>query len=714
MLWGFDWLNETPLLPDKILMKNFLKVLCLVTLAFNVTYGAVYRTGVAEGSVTYTGGGSSSGGPTNGMTGTEVTNTVNGLVPPMINSVSNSLLTGDKSVNVTLENWARYLNRGSNAVLLALGDSTGLYSVDYLKNPIEHYLGSNGVMAGSFSPIELGGAYTNMSSALGTNATAAAATNWPGTYYLLGTNTVDGPGYVATTNYGSANNGAIWSDTFRAYIGKSPSAGTLMWQTQTNGSAWTTRAIINANGTYGIVATQVVISPLGWYRSRLIYSNAGPTMVFGIEQFDGTATGRGLRMLDLTMAGSVLGQLTNISTNVLGPALALMNPAVVSIENRDSAPEYANGLPLVKQLFTNWIPNADVVLVGVGPQAASDSTLVAQNDVARGFAQSNSWTYVDMRALPNYATYQTLTNFYGVGDGGGVHYPDAARRAQATWMMKRLPILDNAFITGLYVGGAPSLSPPEGGRYFEPRKATNNLTGNLGIDGFATVGTYLEANGSFLYGGASSGLVLANRSSPTDAGSRWTLYNSGGTLIHYYGGDIFEQNVSAGNYRFSPSASGSAASRLGDSGKAWAWLFASNVNVLGNQTNVGTIYANQARFDMGGLHSVVITNAGANNPQIDFQFNKSSRNSIQGNMGSGYDFQFIANGNNTMIVGPNTVTVRTNLQANGITIYKSNSITASAVAAAITNGDFGTIVISNGLHHFWMSNNVMGWKLAAP
>jgi len=58
--------------------------------------------------------------------------------------------------------------------------------------------------------------------------------------------------------------------------------------------------------------------------------------------------------------------------------------------------------------------------------------------------------------------------------------------------------------------------------------------------------------------------------------------------------------------------------------------------------------------------------------------------------------------------------VLSNLTTVGITIYKSNSITAAAVAAAITNGDFGSIVISNGLHHFWMSNNVMGWKLAAP
>jgi len=50
----------------------------------------------------------------------------------------------------------------------------------------------------------------------------------------------------------------------------------------------------------------------------------------------------------------------------------------------------------------------------------------------------------------------------------------------------------------------------------------------------------------------------------------------------------------------------------------------------------------------------------------------------------------------------------------GATIWRSNTVTAAAVVAAITNGDFGSIVISNGLHHFWMSNNVMGWKLVAP
>jgi len=46
----------------KNLVVTFLKVVCVLTLAFNVCYGAVYRTGVAEGSVTYSGGGSSSGG----------------------------------------------------------------------------------------------------------------------------------------------------------------------------------------------------------------------------------------------------------------------------------------------------------------------------------------------------------------------------------------------------------------------------------------------------------------------------------------------------------------------------------------------------------------------------------------------------------------------------------------------------------------------------
>ena len=50
----------------------------------------------------------------------------------------------------------------------------------------------------------------------------------------------------------------------------------------------------------------------------------------------------------------------------------------------------------------------------------------------------------------------------------------------------------------------------------------------------------------------------------------------------------------------------------------------------------------------------------------------------------------------------------------GFTVYKSNTVTAAQCAAAITNGDFGRVVISNGLYSFWMSNNVMNWKLAAP
>lgn len=655
---------------------------------------------VAHAAVTPGGGGGGGGGPTNGMTGAQVTNAINGTLV-----ASNTiLLNGDLTVNPSLENWARYLNRGSNATMLALGDSTGLYTLDYLRGPIEHYLGSNGVLAGSFSPIELAGAYTNLGS--------ASSTNWPGTYYILGTNSSDGPGALATTNYGSANNGAIWSDTFRAYVGKSPSAGTLMWQTQTNGGAWVNRAIINANGTYGIVATQLVVSPIGWYRSRLIYSNAGPTEVYGLEQLDGTSTGRGARFFDLTMAGSTLSQLTNIATNVLGPALQLLNPAVVWLENRDSGVIYSNSLAAFRSLVTNWIPAADVVLVGVGPQTSNDSDLVAQNAVAREWARTNKWTYLDMRALPNYASYFTVTNFYGVGDGGGIHYPDTARRAQATWAMKRLPILDNAFITGLYVGGAPSLSPPPGGRYFEPRKSTNNLSGNLGVDGFATVGTYLEASGSFLYGGASSGLVLANRSSPTDAGSRWTLYNSGGTLIHYYGGDIFEQNVSAGNYRFSPTTSGSAASRLGDSGKAWAWLFASNVNVLGNQTNKGTIY-------IGAATQSAIANTGAEQLSMYSQPGTLSATLFTGNLRV---FNNAANGGRISLrAGDSSTSVNVVSWTNGVQISDSGSGFGNAyasnivlVGASVMRPSSGPAGITNGLSAFWNSNGVATYLRSGP
>ena len=104
-------------------------------LCWLATFGLVFQ---ALAAVTPGGGGGGGGGPTNGMTGSQVTTAINGLVKPMSTITSNALATGDQSVNTALENWPRMLHRGTNATMLGLGDSTGLYTVSYLRNPIFH------------------------------------------------------------------------------------------------------------------------------------------------------------------------------------------------------------------------------------------------------------------------------------------------------------------------------------------------------------------------------------------------------------------------------------------------------------------------------------------------------------------------------------------------------------------------------------------------
>jgi len=123
-------------------MKNFLKVLCLVTLAFNVCYGAVYRTGVAEGSVTYSGGGSGNGSGTNyvyiytnGMPGSEVTNVVAAFTTNKIDNLNgrstnlfatNFFPVGDiKASNTSLLTWHRDNTNTSHITYFSFGDNGG-------------------------------------------------------------------------------------------------------------------------------------------------------------------------------------------------------------------------------------------------------------------------------------------------------------------------------------------------------------------------------------------------------------------------------------------------------------------------------------------------------------------------------------------------------------------------------------------------------------
>lgn len=604
---------------------------------------------------------------------------------------------GDKSIGLGLENWRRMLYRGSNATVLAFGDSTGLYTLQGMRPALFYTLGSNGFGLGSMTPLHLAGAYTNDG--------ASSSTNWPGAHYTLGTNATDGPGEMAATNWSGTFEGGTWSDTFRCYVEKSPSAGTLIWQTKTNGGAWTSRAVINASGTYGVVATQINLSPLGWYRSRLVYSNGGPTRVYGLEQFDASTTGRGVRMHDLTFSGSRIGQLTNIATNILGPSLRLLNPAVVMMEHRDSSNEYVNALPALRSLLTNWIPEADVVIIGVGPMTVGDYDLVGQNSVARDWCRTNGWGYMDMRAQKNFSSYWSVTNFYGAADGSGTHYPDAAQQAQADFSLWRAPWLENGTIHNGYVKNGGTA----GRRYFDPLAATNRITSDLGLEGRTTIDDELIVSGAVNMIGAGSGAVWADRSAPTDSARNWTLLNNAYELTFYQNAYVFAMDARFGVYRFSPySAAAAPGATLGDLTRYWGSLFASNATFLGNQTNLGRI-----RIGTGG--DLAISENGA---------------SITGDRG----ILLFDAGTPTIAVAGRVIFAAsgTDAASSDTTIYRSSagtlglgttastpagSLIASnhtATGAYILQSATGPVGISNGLSAFWNSNGVATYLRSGP
>jgi len=149
--------------------------------------------------------------------------------------------------------------------------------------------------------------------------------------------------------------------------------------------------------------------------------------------------------------------------------------------------------------------------------------------------------------------------------------------------------------------------------------------------------------------------------------------------------------------------------------------------VDGAQTNKGTIY-------IGNATQSAIANTGAEQLSLYSQPGSLSATLFTGNLRV---FNNAANGGRVSLrAGDSSTVVNVVSWTNGVqitdsgsgfgnayasnsvlvgaSIFRSNVVSAAAVAAAITNGDFGTITLSNAYQCFWMSNNVMNWKKLAP
>ena len=131
---GFRLAKRNPASSASKNMKSFsaiLKALCLITLAFNITYGATYRTGVAEGSVTYSGG--SSGSSSGGTNQTPWLSDIDGAGYSLTNAKGVSIIPTASSTGIIVR------PNGINVTSLHIFDQSGNSAVSVNSNGVSSF-----------------------------------------------------------------------------------------------------------------------------------------------------------------------------------------------------------------------------------------------------------------------------------------------------------------------------------------------------------------------------------------------------------------------------------------------------------------------------------------------------------------------------------------------------------------------------------------------
>lgn len=540
-----------------------------------------------------------------------------GIISNAVNGVS----SGSSSLNLTLENWQKSLLTGSNNSILAFGDSTAYYVPGNILLQSYHHLGSNGFRHPMTSGLNYhtAGAITNVS--------GTGSTNWFATQFDIGTNAVNGPGLLCTSNL-LGMDGCIWSDTFSLDAQISPLGGSLIWRVRTNGGTVVLIKTIDTVAAYRGLATNMTLLP-GWYRTEVVYSNAATTRVFGLGIWN--STDPGLRVTGFGQAGGNLGDIVNVATNVSGPILLAINPKIVFWEALDSSNHVATNITAFRTLLTNFCKDADIVLVGATPILSGDDEIVAQNGVTRQFALTNKFGYLDTRGMRYMQTYQMMTNEYGASDG--THAPSSAQVAMGGEFIYQSSLLHNGAIAAQFVNG----TPPPGRGYIAQSASTNYLTGDLGTAGRGYYGTGLQVDSELKVAGAGGIVSIANRNAPTDAARLAQLYNNDAAgvnmLFRFGNNDIAEMNVNAGSPYLAPSTTYSPFSSIGQPAAPYnrgyiANLTASNYIILGANTNTMIVVSNTSTTGPGVLYVLRSTNGVFGAPVL-------SMNLTNGNVGIG-------------------------------------------------------------------------------
>ena len=241
-------------------------------------------------------------------------------------------------------------------------------------------------------------------------------------YNAQGADSLCLPDYVVMTNCSAQATLnpylSITADVWQIDYIAAPDGGGFKVQTSLNNSPWT-----DVSGLTAI--SSVASSPTGacvrWTNPvpaltgvRLLATVPGTNRIVGLDWLNRTVT-NGVVVQTYAHQGISWQSMTAVATNCQGPLLSSWAPDIILCPGAFASELMT--VPALAQMFTNWAPQATVVVCGYWPRTAGDEATIDRASL-RADCLNLQWGYFD--AYPILGSYSLMQSL-GFVSGDGVH-----------------------------------------------------------------------------------------------------------------------------------------------------------------------------------------------------------------------------------------------------------------------------------------------------
>lgn len=226
------------------------------------------------------------------------------------------------------------------------------------------------------------------------------------------------------------------ADRLDIFYVQEPGAGTLLVETSTNGSSWTSQGTIDADGVLaGAVYTVTITS--GRYYLRVVGQTGTVNVLWSGARRNGI---RGYQCANIAEGGWSLANANTCPAAIVTPIMAHLNPCLITFLMDDSAALFEANFPTLKATLSAGAPNASWIVFGNGPKSVAnggDAASQAQCDWIRSQVDTLGIAFVDMMQLLK--SYDALSALGWEGDG--VHLSEQAYWFVASRTLRELDVL---------------------------------------------------------------------------------------------------------------------------------------------------------------------------------------------------------------------------------------------------------------------------------